>query len=252
MCSLEYNKMLNSNDIIDEDIVIDENDDTDIKIKNLETELETNKQQYEEKIKQIKKGHLINVKKLKLKIDKLEKRIAILEKYKTDNENKKKERQKQLILSDFYREENTRISMILREEKFNEYDITEVNDLNKLIGTYITYEDWKEHSNSPLNIKQFKNVFLPNLNKWFPNWNWDYYIYLHSINSIRNSEFHFFNYKDDKKTKILKFESFVKALQRPNINIKYKDLIIANVLERLNVKDINDITRDEYKDIITF
>jgi len=86
-------------------------------------------------------------------------------------ETNKMEQKRKIILSDFYREENLRIEMILRSEKFKDYKIDKVNNLNKIIGTYKVYKSWENHYNPPPNVNQFVNILLPNIKEWFPNWN---------------------------------------------------------------------------------
>src|SRR5271156_4836750 len=112
----------------------------------------------------------------------------ILNKYKDLSQRSLEERnyKKKKILSEIYNEENIRIEMILRSDYFKNYKINKVDNLNQIIGIYKVYKQWEKHSNPPLNVKQFVNVILPNIKTWVPEWNWDYFVYLHNINNEIN------------------------------------------------------------------
>ena len=126
-------------------------------LRDLEFDLKLCKEQYENEIKEMKikhtteinefkTKHTIEINELKRKINRLEREIETLKKEKDEFkkdikelkvENKdlhnqigelkvekirdKKNYDKKKILSDFYREENTRIEIILRGEEFKEY-----------------------------------------------------------------------------------------------------------------------------------
>lgn len=144
-------------------------------------------------------------KKLSDRIDKLEKDNIELKKDNIElknilQSNQLKKINKELTdnvrisLSDIYYNKNYEISnmfklMILNNE-YKKAEINYIDNLNKIINTYKDWLKFKEHKNvdSMINIKQFKTIIIPNIEKW--NLNLDIYLCLNRIYKIRNKIYH--------------------------------------------------------------